>query len=106
MKPIIESNGEPTKSDVSDAEIAYNADHMIRWTTLDPEALRVKVDHGWVTLRGEASCDSERCGLEEAIRPLPGVAGVTNEIELAPNHEPEQDLSILDAAMRAFASKT
>ncbi|HKW82394.1 MAG TPA: BON domain-containing protein [Burkholderiaceae bacterium] len=113
MKPTTESTDEPksptptTRSGISDAEIAYNADHMIRWTTVDPKALRVKVDHGWVTLRGEASCDAERCGLVESIRPLQGVAGVTNEVGLAPDHAPEHDdISVLEAAIRAFAGRT
>ena len=63
-----------------DAEIADNAEHMIRWTTVDPDGFRVAVDHGWVTLQGEAGCESERCSVENAIRPLPGVTGVTNQI--------------------------
>ena len=70
--------------DICDAEIADNAEHMIRWTTLDPDALRVMVEHGWVTLQGEAGCDSERYSVEKAIRPLPGVLGITNEIALPP----------------------
>lgn len=63
-----------------DAEIADNAEHMIRWTTVDPDGFRVAVDHGWVTLQGEAGYEFERCCVEDAIRPLPGVTGVTNQI--------------------------
>jgi osmotically-inducible protein OsmY len=63
-----------------DAEIADNVEHMIRWTTVDPNGFRVAVDHGWVTLEGEAGCEFERCIVENVIRPLPGVAGVTNQV--------------------------
>src|SRR5437868_11810123 len=66
-----------------DAEIADNAEHLIRWTTVVPESFRVAVDHGWVTLEGEAGCELERCSIENAIRPLPGVLGVTNRIAVA-----------------------
>lgn len=65
-----------------DAEIADNAEHLIRWTTVNPDGFRVAVDHGWVTLQGEAECESERCSVESAIRPLPGVTGVTNQVAL------------------------
>lgn len=68
---------------VCDAEIADNAEHLIRWTTVNPDGYRVAVDHGWVTLQGEAGCECERSGVERAIRPLPGVAGVTNEIAVS-----------------------
>jgi len=63
-----------------DAEIADNAEHLIRWTTVNPDGFRVAVDHGWVTLQGEAGCEFERCSVENAIRPLPGVTGVTNQV--------------------------
>ena len=66
-----------------DTEIADSAEHMIRWTTVDPNGLRVAVDHGWVTLEGQAGCEFERCSIENAIRPLPGVTGVTNQIAVA-----------------------
>ena len=64
----------------ADAEIADNAKRVIRWTTIDPDGFRVAVDHGWVTLQGEAGYDLERCSVEHAIRLLPGVTGVTNRI--------------------------
>ena len=63
-----------------DAEIADNAEHLIRWTTVNPDGFRVAVDHGWVTLQGEAGCEFERSCVESAIRPLPGVIGVTNQV--------------------------
>ncbi len=63
-----------------DAEIADNAKRMIRWTTVDPDGFRLVVDHGWVTLQGDAGYDLERGSVEHAIRLLPGVTGVTNRI--------------------------
>jgi osmotically-inducible protein OsmY len=63
-----------------DAEIADKAERMLRWTTVDPDGFRVAVDHGWVTLQGEAGYELERCSVENSIRLLPGVTGVTNQI--------------------------
>jgi osmotically-inducible protein OsmY len=63
-----------------DAEIAGNAEQLIRWTTVNPDGFRIAVDHGWVTLQGEAGCEYERRSVERAIRPLPGVTGVTNQV--------------------------
>ena len=38
----------------SDTEIAADAEQALKWNTLtSPEAIRVTVDHGWVTLQGE-----------------------------------------------------
>jgi len=40
------------------------------------------VDHGWVTLQGEVEWDFQRRSAENAIRPLVGVVGITDEIKL------------------------
>lgn len=66
-----------------DTEIADSAKRVIRWTTIEPDGFRVAVDHGWVTLQGEAWYDLECRSVENAIRGLPGVAGVTNQIAIA-----------------------
>ena len=63
-----------------DAEIADNAEHVIRWTTVNSDGFRIAVDHGWVTLQGETGCEFEPRSVERAIRPLPGVTGVTNQM--------------------------
>ena len=67
----------------SDTEIAASIENAIRWNTVVPvDAIRVTVDHGWVTLKGDVDWDYQRRGIEKAIRPLMGVVGVSNEIAL------------------------
>jgi osmotically-inducible protein OsmY len=67
----------------SDTEIAENAEQALKWNTLtSPEAIRVTVDHGWVTLQGELEWDYQRRSVEKAIRPLMGVVGISNKIAL------------------------
>lgn len=67
----------------SDTDIAAGAGEALKWNTLVPsEDIRLTVDHGWVTLQGEAEWDYQRRGAETAIRPLMGVVGISNEIAL------------------------
>ena len=67
----------------SDTDIAASAEHALEWNTLVPvDAIRLSIDHGWVTLRGEVDWDFQRRTVEKAIRPLMGVVGISNEITL------------------------
>lgn len=67
----------------SDTDIATSIENAIRWNTVVPvDAIRVTVDHGWVTLKGDVDWDYQRRGVEKAIRPLMGVVGISNEISL------------------------
>jgi len=67
----------------TDTDIATSAEHALKWNTSIPvDAIRLTVDHGWVTLRGELEWDYQRRSVEKAIRPLIGVVGITNEIKL------------------------
>jgi len=67
----------------SDTDIAVSAEHALKWNTLVPsDKIRLTVDHGWVTLRGEVDWDFQRRTVEKAIRPLMGVVGISNEVTL------------------------
>ncbi len=67
----------------SDTDIATSIEHALRWNTVVPaDAIRVTVDHGWITLQGEVEWDYQRRNVEKAIRPLMGVVGISNEVTL------------------------
>lgn len=67
----------------SDTDIAASAELALKWNTLVPaESIRLTVDHGWVTLQGGVEWEFQRRGAEQAIRPLIGVVGISNEIKL------------------------
>ena len=67
----------------SDTDIAAGGEEALKWNTLVPlQAIRLTVDHGWVTLQGEVEWDYQRRSVEKAIRPLMGVVGISNEITL------------------------
>jgi osmotically-inducible protein OsmY len=67
----------------SDTDIAASAEQALRWnTSVSPEAVRLTVDHGWITLQGQLEWDYQRRSVERAIRPLMGVVGISNQITL------------------------
>jgi osmotically-inducible protein OsmY len=67
----------------SDTEIAAAVESALKWHTQVPdEKISVKVEKGWVTLKGEVDWDYQRKNAEDAVRPLTGVVGVSNGITL------------------------
>ena len=67
----------------SDTEIAAAVEHALSWNTSVPQdRVRVTVEKGWVTLSGELDWNFQRRALERMIRPLKGVAGITDNVQL------------------------
>ena len=67
----------------SDTEIAAAAESALKWHSQIPEErIQVRVEKGWITLKGEVDWDYQRKNAEKAVRPLVGVVGVTNGITL------------------------
>lgn len=84
----------------SDTEIAANAEQALKWSTLvSPEAVRITVDHGWVTLQGELDWEYQRRSVDKAIRPLMGVVGISNEIKLRSKLRPDDLSRKIEAAL-------
>lgn len=69
----------------SDTDIAQSIEVALKWNTAIPaDSVRVTVDHGWVTLQGEVDWNFQRVSAENAVRPLMGVVGISNELKLKP----------------------
>jgi osmotically-inducible protein OsmY len=67
----------------SDTEIAVAAESALKWHSGIPEGqIHVKVEKGWVTLKGEVDWDYQRKNAEKAVRSLVGVVGVSNGMTL------------------------
>lgn len=67
----------------SDSEIAAAAESALKWHSVVPvERIQVKVEKGWVTLRGEVDWDYQRKSAEKTLRNLTGVVGLSNAITL------------------------
>ena len=64
----------------SDDEIAAAAIDRLAWNvSLPRDSIKVRVEHGWVTLTGEVAWGYQKAAVEEDIRPLLGVVGVSNQ---------------------------
>jgi osmotically-inducible protein OsmY len=74
----------------SDTDIAREGVNALRWNALVPaDKIIVKVQDGWITLKGDVDYDFERRAAERAVRYLPGVKGVSNLITVNPKVEPK-----------------
>jgi osmotically-inducible protein OsmY len=65
-----------------DTDIATAAVDTIKWHSDLPDTVEATVDNGWVTLTGTVDWQFQRNAVENAIRHLSGVRGVTNNIQL------------------------
>jgi osmotically-inducible protein OsmY len=92
----------PTAQKINDDEIAQRALNMLAWSTTIPgDAIKVKVQQGWVTLTGQVNWQFQRLAAESGIRKLSGVVGITNDIKLAETVQPtDVKKRILDALKR------
>lgn len=72
-----------------DGELAKAALDAIQWRVYLPEdQVKVKVDNGWVTLQGKVEWNFQRIRVEDAVRDLAGVRGVTNLLKVEPHLSP------------------
>lgn len=67
----------------SDTEIALAVEHALSWNTSVPQdRVKVTVEKGWVTLKGDLDWNFQRRAVERMVRPLKGVTGITDNIGL------------------------
>ncbi|MCF8161157.1 MAG: BON domain-containing protein [Polaromonas sp.] len=67
----------------SDTEIALAVEHALSWNTSVPQdRVKVTVEKGWVTLKGDLDWNFQRRAVERMVRPLKGVVGITDNIQL------------------------
>ncbi len=71
----------PSSSKRTDADIAHAAENVLSWATCVPDnSVKIMVEKGWITLKGEVRWDFQRRGAIEAVRHLLGVTGVSDQI--------------------------
>ena len=66
----------------TDEDIARTALTAFEWSSQVPKSLKISVEKGWVTLKGEVEWEYQRFAAKHAVSLLMGVTGVTNEITL------------------------
>jgi osmotically-inducible protein OsmY len=91
----------------TDSEIARAVRHTLEWDALVPsDQIRSTVANGWVTLEGEVEYYSERESAQRAVAHLPGVRGVTNNIEVcALPVEPERVKFLIEDVLERRADR-
>lgn len=90
----------------SDTEIAAAAESAFKWHALIPsDRIKVKVEKGWVTLTGQLDWEFQRRDAENAVRPLTGVVGVSNNIALKPQTTPTDITSRIRKALTRQAER-
>jgi len=68
-----------------DDDIAAAAVDRLAWDMSVPkDAIKVEVEDGWVTLTGTVEWHYQKVAAVNAIRPLMGVIGVSNQVALRP----------------------
>jgi osmotically-inducible protein OsmY len=66
-----------------DSDVAQAALNALKWHVWVPkDAIKVKVDQGWITLEGTVDYQFQKQAAEDAVQNLTGVTGVTNLITL------------------------
>ena len=75
----------PSSYERDDEDIAAAAIDRLGWNSDIPvDAVKVKVEGGWVTLSGDLNWQFEKAAAESEVRDLMGVVGVSNQIVLKP----------------------
>jgi osmotically-inducible protein OsmY len=75
----------PFETDRSDDEIAAAAVDRLAWDVCVPrDAIKVKVENGWITLSGEVDWHYQRSAAEQDLLRLRGVVGVSNQVSIKP----------------------
>ena len=89
----------------TDADIAKRAANKLDWNLTVPRgAVSVKVDNGWITLKGEVPFDYQRRAAERVVRDIPGVKGVSNLISLKPTVAPTNIKREIETTFRRQAA--
>ena len=86
-----------------DEEIAACAALSLRshvWVPIDAQAT---VENGWITLRGHANWEYQRQSAENAVRYLPGVKGIINQIIVKPAAKPVEIRGAIESALKRSA---
>lgn len=94
----------PGSSKRNDVDIARSAESALQWTTfLNKDAVKIKVEGGWITLTGEVHWEYQRQSAANAVRYLMGVTGVSDQITIKPKVTATAVKSDIEAALKRHA---
>ena len=89
----------------NDADIAASARNILGWTSsLPADAVKVLVEHGWLTLSGEVEWQFQRQDAADSVRYLSGVVGLSNQIAIKPTLSANVVKADIEAALKRRAT--
>lgn len=89
----------------TDADIAASARSILGWmSALPPDAVKVLVENGWLTLSGTVEWQFQRQDAADSVRYLLGVTGVSNQIAVQPALAAKDVKSDIEAALQRRAT--
>ena len=90
----------------SDEEIAKAALSAIAWDYSAPKNMKVTVEKGWITLKGQTEWEYQRIAAKNCVSSLLGVRGVSNQVTIKPRaYASDVKTKIQDALKRAAANE-
>jgi osmotically-inducible protein OsmY len=90
----------------NDSDIARSVDNVLQWTTYLPkDAVKIKVESGFVTLSGEVDWEYQRQAAVGAVRYLMGVKGVNDQLVLKAKASAPVVKADIEAALKRRAQK-
>lgn len=89
----------------TDADIAQSAKNVLSWSTSVPkDTVKVKVEGGWIVLSGDVEWQYQRQDAAQALRHLPGVSGISNQIAIKPLLAASSVKADIEAALKRRAA--
>lgn len=92
--------GSYNRSDLQITEAALSA---LEWSYSVPKNIKVSVEKGWITLKGETEWDYQRTAAKDAVGQLMGVCGVTNYISIKSKVLPRDIKTRIEEALKRSA---
>ncbi len=95
----------PEESRRDDVAIARAAAEALEWSVMVPDGVKVIVENGWATLKGEVDWEFQKKQAEKIVRNLTGVVGVINEIALKSKIQPSDVKKKIEEALKRAAAE-
>jgi osmotically-inducible protein OsmY len=88
----------------ADDEIAKRILDMFRWNAVLPEdRIKVKVEHGWVSLTGNVDWNYQSREASKVVSMISGVVGVSNTLQVGKGTSPAEVRKLIEDAFRCQA---
>jgi len=88
----------------TDEDLARTVLNALKWdVTVPDDRIKVKIEHGYITLEGTVDYKYQEMSTINAVRNLAGVKGITNLITVKPQATPSEVKKKIEAAFRRTA---